>query len=206
MALLTSRRERAAVHSALLPTPEPRATRQMRSRAPAFTSTVTTKSRKRDVGQGGEVHVAHRLGELVGDRRRHGVARREERGGDLVPVPDQHGHGHRLAQRAAQAEDDGADDAGAGVGQHGGDHRLPPGRAERQRGLPLGVGHREQHLPGDRHDVRHHHDREDDPGGEHGGPVDRPLEQRQEAEARPGGTERRVVRRIGISTKMPQSP
>ena len=38
--------EHAPVHSALLPTPEPRATRQMRSRAPAFTSTVTTKSRK----------------------------------------------------------------------------------------------------------------------------------------------------------------
>ena len=37
--------ERPAVHSALLPMPDPRATRQMSSRAPAFTSTVTTKSR-----------------------------------------------------------------------------------------------------------------------------------------------------------------
>ena len=35
----------APVHSALLPMPEPRATRQMSSRAPAFTSTVTMKSR-----------------------------------------------------------------------------------------------------------------------------------------------------------------
>src|SRR4051812_37965316 len=38
--------EPAAVHSALLPTPDPRATRQMRSRAPAFTTTVSTKSTK----------------------------------------------------------------------------------------------------------------------------------------------------------------
>ena len=45
MTLLTSRRSDAAVHSALLPAPEPRATRQISSRAPAFTSTVTTKSR-----------------------------------------------------------------------------------------------------------------------------------------------------------------
>src|SRR5687768_4260968 len=37
--------EHAAIHSARLPAPDPRATRQMRSRAAAFTTTVTTKSR-----------------------------------------------------------------------------------------------------------------------------------------------------------------
>src|SRR6266498_994152 len=35
-----------------------------------------------DVRQRGEMHVSHRLRELVGDRRGHGVARSEEGGGD----------------------------------------------------------------------------------------------------------------------------
>ena len=38
--------EDAPIHSARLPAPDPRATRQIRSRAPAFTSTVTTKPPK----------------------------------------------------------------------------------------------------------------------------------------------------------------
>ena len=120
--LLTARRAGRhcrPVHSALLPAPEPRATRQMRSRAPGVHQHRHHEEQEGDVGQRREVEVAHRLGELVGDRRGHGVARREQRRGDLVPVADHHGHRHRLAQRAAQPEDDGADDARAGVGHHG---------------------------------------------------------------------------------------
>ncbi len=65
-----------------------------------------------------------------------------------MSIADQHRHRHRLAQRAAQTQNDGAEDAGAGVRHHGRDHRLPPGGAERQGRLALRVGNGHEHLAG----------------------------------------------------------
>ena len=146
--LLRPARRTRRFTGALLPAPEPAGHPPDEQPRAGVHQHRDHEEQEGDVGQGGEVHVADRLGELVGDRRRHGVAGREQRGRDLVPVADQHGDRHRLAQRPAEPEDDRADDPGAGVGQNGGGHRLPPGGAERERGLPLGVGHRQQHLPG----------------------------------------------------------
>src|SRR5262249_27688581 len=54
----------------------------------------------------GDMEISRRLAELVRDLRRHRVTRLEERRGDLVPVADHHGDGHRFAKRAAQPEND----------------------------------------------------------------------------------------------------
>ena len=76
------------------------------------------------------------FGELVGDHRRHRVLRREQRQRHLRVVPDHHRHRHRLAERAAEAEHDRADDAGARV-EHGGADRLEARGAERVGRLAL---------------------------------------------------------------------
>src|SRR3954463_345354 len=44
------------------------------------------KKHESHVGQRREMEIAHRLGELVGDRRGHGVSGSKQGGGDLVPV------------------------------------------------------------------------------------------------------------------------
>ena len=63
----------------------------------------------------------------------------------LRVVADHHRHGHRLAERAAEAEHDGADDAGARVEERRAD-RLEARRAERVGAFALRDGHRLQHL------------------------------------------------------------
>ena len=98
------------------------------------------------------------LGELVGDDRGHRVLRREQRRRDPRVVADHHRHGHRLAERAAEAEHDGADDAGARVEERD-RGRFPPRRAERIRALTLRARHRLQHLARDRRRERNDHDR-----------------------------------------------
>ena len=53
-------------------------------------------------------------------------------------VADDHGHGHRLAERAAEAEDDRADDARARRREHGLRDDLPLRRPEGVHRLALG--------------------------------------------------------------------
>ena len=81
------------------------------------------------------------FGELVRQDGRHRVLRREQRRRDLRGVADDHRHGHRLAQRAAEAEHDRADDAGARVEQRGaGSPRSASRRARRRpRAAPSGT-------------------------------------------------------------------
>ena len=71
--------------------------------------------------------------------------------------------GHGLAERAAEAEHDGGDDAGAGEGQDGHADHLPARGAEGEGGLLVEARGLQEDLAADRG-----HDR-DDHDGEHDG-------------------------------------
>ena len=86
-----------------------------------------------------QVEVIGGLGELVGDDGGHRVLRREERQRDLGIVSDDHRHGHRLAERAAEAQHDRADDARCARSRAASD-RLPARRAQRVGRLALRRG------------------------------------------------------------------
>src|SRR5271170_1989880 len=61
--------------------------------------------------QRGGVEIADRFGELIGDGGGDGGAGREHGGGNSVRVADDEGHGHGLAEGAAEAEHHAADDS-----------------------------------------------------------------------------------------------
>ena len=85
---------------------------------------------------------------------------------NLGRVADDHGDGHGFAQRAAEAENDGADDADARVAQNAHADHLPARGAERQHRFALRVGHGGHHLAGERGDDGQNHDGENDGGGD----------------------------------------
>ena len=68
--------------------------------------------------------------------------------------------GHGFAQRAAQPENDGADDADARVAQHAHADHLPARGAQRQHRFALRVRHRHHHLARQRRDDGQDHDGE----------------------------------------------
>ena len=95
-------------------------------------------------------------------------------------IADDEGHGHRLAERAAEAEHDAADHADAGVRQYDVARDLP-GRAAESVGRFLENGrHGFEHIARNRGDEGQHHDRENEPGGEHADAIRRAREQRGE--------------------------
>src|ERR1019366_7122066 len=73
------------------------------------------KQRQPDLHQRAQIQIAGGLGEFVGNDAGHGVARREQRLGDLGTIADHHGNGHGLAQRAPQSEYDPAHNANARI-------------------------------------------------------------------------------------------
>ena len=85
---------------------------------------------------------------------------------NLRRVADDHGDGHGFAQRAAQAENDGADNADARVAQDAHADHLPARGAQRQHRFALRVGHGRHHLARKRGDDGQDHDGENDAGGE----------------------------------------
>ena len=96
---------------------------------------------------------------------------------DLVGVTDDEGHGHGLAQGAAEAQHDAADDADTRIGKYHAPHHFP-GRA------PDAIGrfaehrrNRFEHVAGHRGDERQDHDAEDETGGEYADAERRSLEQ-----------------------------
>ena len=153
-------------------------------RATRFITSATHEEQERHLRERREVRVRVGLGELVGDDAGHRVGRIEERRAHLGTVADDHGHRHRLAERAVEPEDDGADDARARRREHGAPDHVPRRRAQADRGLAVGVGHGAQHLARDRGDGRHDHDRQDDPGGQHPEAERLAVEEREEAEVR----------------------
>ena len=172
----------ARVHRARLPTAVPRATRQISRRAAAFTSDRDDEQDEADFEQRREIETGGRLAELVRDGGGHGVGGLQHRDADVVAVADQHGDGHRFAQRAAEAQNDGAHEAGAAVGHDGGPHRFPAGGAHAERGLALRGRDGQQHLARHGGDVGHDHDREDDGAGEQRVAVEHAAEERRPPE------------------------
>ena len=91
-----------------------------------------------DLHQGGAVEIAGG-GEFVYEQAAHGL--RGSEGGEVnsVAVADDHGDGDGFAGGAGEAEDDGAEEGGAGVSQHflaglrPARQRLAPERAGRRR-------------------------------------------------------------------------
>ena len=83
-------------------------------------------------------------------------------------ISQDEGHRHGLAQRPAEAEENGPDDGGAGVGQADPPHGLPGRGPEGERRPSLSaIGHGHEHIAHDRGDEGDDHDRQDDAGGEH---------------------------------------
>ena len=103
---------------------------------------------------------------------------------DLRVVADHHRHRHRLAERAAEAEHDRADDAGARVEERRAD-RLEARRAERVGAFALRDRHRLQHFARDRRGEGDDHDGEDQRGRQHADAERRTAEERQRRAASP---------------------
>lgn len=155
------------------------------------------------------VQLAHGLVELVGDRRRDRRPRSHQRLAYPVGVADDERDGHGLAQRAAEAEHDAADDADAGIGQH----HLPddfPGRGAQPIGGFLDHRrHRLEHVAHDRGDEGQHHDPEDQACGEDADAVGRPGEDVADQGSWPTVSIRKgwsVCWKIGAKTNRPQMP
>ncbi|MPM40442.1 hypothetical protein SDC9_87083 [bioreactor metagenome] len=105
------------------------------------------------------------FGELIGQRRGDAVGSLEDRQRiQLVHVADHEGHGHGLAQRAAQAQHHATEHASLGVGQHHFPDHFPGsgtqavGRFLEQRGRHF------KHVAHHRGDERDDHDGQDDAG------------------------------------------
>ncbi len=77
-------------------------------------------------------------------------------------IADDHGDGHRFAERAAQAKHNGADDADARVAQNADADHLPARGAESEHGFALAVGHSCHDVAGQGGDDGKDHDGEDD--------------------------------------------
>ena len=97
---------------------------------------------------------------------------------DLVRVADDEGHGHRLAQRAAEAQHDAADHADLRVRQHDVPDDFPRRAAEAVGRFLEHRRHDLEHVAHHRSDERNDHDRQDDAGRQHADAVGRALEQR----------------------------
>ena len=137
------------------------------SLAAASTMKVMTKRMKPRAISDEMIEIAHRLGELVGERRRNRRAGRQQRGVDVVRIADDEGDRHGLAERAAEPQHDAADDADPRIGQH--DVATPP-RWSSRRAIGALAQHRRhglEHVAHHRGDERQHHDRQDEPGGQH---------------------------------------
>ena len=68
--------------------------------------------------------------------------------------------GGRLADDAADGQNDAGEDAGHGGRQHDAEHRAQLARAEAEAALAVGVGHGDERLLGRAHDDRQYHDRQ----------------------------------------------
>ena len=86
----------------------------------------------------------------------------QQRAVNLRGVADDHGDGHGFAQRAAQAENDGAHDADARIAQHAHANHLPARGAQGQHRFALRVGHGGHHFARERGDDGQDHDGEND--------------------------------------------
>ena len=84
-----------------------------------------------DLNQGAQINIGGRLGELVGNHARQGVTGREQRFAICGRVADDHGDGHRFAQRATEAEDDRTEKPFARIAQDREPGDFPARRAER---------------------------------------------------------------------------
>src|SRR5271169_6025394 len=132
--------------------------------------------RQRD--QRRQIEIANRLGEFIRQRGRNRRPRLQDRGADTMRVADDKRDGHRLAERAAEAEHDAADNAGASEGQHDvpddlsfrGTEGIGAFLEDRRHGL--------EHIAHDRRDERQHHDRQDEAGSEDADAERRAGEQR----------------------------
>src|SRR5581483_2063693 len=76
------------------------------------------EQRQPDLDQRAQVQLTRGFAEFIGDNACHGVTGCEQGFCDLRPIADHHGHGHGLAQRTAEPEDDGAEYPGSRVTQH----------------------------------------------------------------------------------------
>src|SRR5581483_311803 len=145
---------------------------------------------QREVDERADLEAARRA--LVGrrDLRRERVAAREQ-----VPVDEDAAADHlrdcdRLADGAAEPEDQGGRDAAARVREHDAAHHLPPRRAERERALLQLRRDAEEELATDARDDREDHDREHDDRREDARAARRRLaEERDPAE---GAVQRRL--------------
>ena len=130
----------------------------------------------------------------------------EEGLADVGMVADDHRDGHRLAERAAKAEHDGADDADARVAQDADADHLPARGAEREHGFALAVGHGLHDVAGERRDDGQDHDGENDAGGEQADAEVRARRRDRSSRESSPGTGRADSRMSGTRTKTAHRP
>ena len=140
------------------------------------------------------------LREVQRQQRGQRVGGREQREADLVRVADQHGQRHRLAERAAEAQHERAEDAGGRRRQHHLEDRLPARGAHAVGRLLHLVWHEAQRVLGDRRDRGQDHDGEHQRGRRQAGAAQRGPEERDPAErarraSRPAAASRAPRRR-----------
>src|ERR1700722_8927212 len=99
------------------------------------------------------MQIVASTGQLIGDHARNGISQIEDIKSEFFAIADQHGHRHRLAEGAAQSEKTAADDAGTRIRENYRPNHLPARRAESQRSLPLGGGHRSANVVSDGGDI-----------------------------------------------------
>ena len=137
---------------------------------------------RRQVDERRDLDVRHGPLVLLGELARERVSRHEQRPVNAVAGADHLGDGDRLADRAAQAEQNRRAHTGARVRKDDPAHHLPARGPERQRAL-LELGrHAEEELAADARGDRDDHDRQDEHGDQHPGVLGRAAEERDEAE------------------------
>ena len=128
-----------------------------------------------------------------------------------VQAADEIGDRHGLAERAAETDEHGADDAAVGVGHADLAHDLPRRRAHAVAGLFRDARHHAEDVTRDGGDERQHHEREHDAGREDGDAAALELWSRAPGRgccpaASTGPRARGVSCMNGTITKMPTMP
>src|SRR5579863_10257983 len=132
--------------------------------------------------QRAEVQIAGRFGELIRDHGSDRVTGRKQGSRDLGIISDDHGDGHRFAERTSESQKNRAHHAGARPGNDYLPSGFPASGAQRQRRFALLAWNGEQHFARDRNNEGNHHDRKDDAGGKKSDAVVWPGKKRQESE------------------------
>src|SRR5438552_10457396 len=132
--------------------------------------------------QGLRMELAGGFGEFIGDDGGNGISGRKERSADDGRIADDHGDGHRFAERSGKGQENGTKNARAGKRNDNFPRGFPARGPERECSFALVTRDGEKHFTGDGNDIGDDHDGEDDARGQEADAVGGALKKREEAE------------------------